>query len=151
MYWRQGDFFLSKLDMGPRMTNVALTVDDVAHVVGLPVSHIRSWLKRSAVGFGTRLFNRRVRFNLDEVRGLAVMRELVRHGQAPNRAAREAAAIVRQAGGKDAVAVCSASPDHAPVVVPPEYVRPYLCEVRIVVPLAPLWAEVDTRVAELRR
>lgn len=139
------------------MRDDTLSVAEAARAVDLPTSTIRGWLQRAAIRFGTQRFNRTWRFGLADVRAFALMKVLTSHGFSPNRAASEAAAIVRQAGDKPGAAIASLEAGHGPKVLPAIYLAPLLEEARkvgrdalIAIDLAAIWTEIDARIAALK-
>ncbi|MDF2810409.1 MAG: MerR family regulatory protein [Microvirga sp.] len=119
---------------------------EAARAAGLPVSTIRGWLQHSAFSFGEHRPNGRIEFNLADVRALAIMAEMVRFGVAPARAGKLAEKVVAKAGAPPGVAVVSR--DHADaMVIPVAFAWPKAMNSMLVVPLGPLFAEIDRRLA----
>lgn len=125
---------------------MTFSTKEAARAAGLPVSTIRGWLQHSAFAFGEHLPNGRIEFTDADVRALAVMGELTRFGVSPARAGKLAEKIVVKAGAPPGVAVVAR--DHADVmVVPVAYAWPKLLDSMLVIPLDPLFTEVDQRLA----
>lgn len=128
--------------------NHDFTVGDAARLIGVEPSRIRNWQQHRFIDFGTRGTSGRYRFTMRDVRCLALMARLVDHGLEPGRAAVQSASIVdRMAAwrGPPLVAIFSRDPSVSPVIVPQDSMPD--TDVLIIIALAPLFADLDTRAA----
>ncbi|MFC6486937.1 MerR family transcriptional regulator [Nitratireductor sp. GCM10026969] len=126
------------------------SVADAAFIIELPESHIRGWLQRAVLNFGSRTLTRRIVFNERDLRCLAVMRELVAHGLSPNIAAVKASFIVDRARDHALVAVVSLDPGRSPMLIPGDGLD-LSGHAVVTVALAPMWAEIKQRIRELKK
>ncbi|MDF2621324.1 MAG: MerR family regulatory protein [Xanthobacteraceae bacterium] len=125
---------------------MTFSVKEAAHAAGLPTSTIRGWLQHSAFAFGEHLPNGRIQFTDADVRCLAAMREFCRFGVSPSRAGKLAEKVVAKAGAPPGVAVIARGHGDA-MVLPTAYAWPKVMDSMLVVPLGPLFDEVDQRLA----
>jgi hypothetical protein len=123
-------------------------VGDAARLIGVEPSRIRNWQQHRFIDFGARAASGRYRFSMRDVRCLALMARLIDHGIEPGRAAAQATSIVdRMAAwrGPPLVAIFSRDPSVSPVIVPQDGMPD--TDVIIIIPLAPLFAEIDAKAA----
>lgn len=124
-------------------------VSEASFLVDLPPTTVRGWRMREALPFGILTPTRRLRFDIRGVRILAIMKALTSHGVSPNTAARHAAQIVDRAGRHGLVAVFSRDPNTSPMLVPVDHLTG-ASMATIMIPLAPLWAEITIRIKNLK-
>lgn len=127
------------------MTDATFTVGETASLVGIEAGRIRGWQQHQHISFGTKGRTGRYRFSLRDVRCIALMAKLVDHGIEPGLAARWAAIIVDRSKGWPLLAVFSRDPMCVPCLVPEDSIK--LSDAHIVVPLGPLFAEIDARMS----
>lgn len=129
------------------MTDATFTVGETASLVGIEPGRIRGWLQHRHIEFGTKGITGRYRFSLRDVRCIALMAKLVDRGIDPGRAAKQAESIVDRIATWSRVPLCavvSPEPGVSPCIVPED--SPPLSAALIVIPTAPLFAEIDARI-----
>ena len=125
------------------------SVVDAARVVGIDPGRLRGWLQHAHIDFGRRTPTGRIRFSLRDVRAIALMAAAVDHGVPPALAGPQAARLIDRIGtwtDRPLIAVWTRNPEVAPYVAP-EGVAGRFQGAAIVVPLKPLFAELDRRAA----